>query len=384
MPWDEGTRMDQRVRFIAALESCEYTMTELCAAFGISRKTGYKWAKRYGEEGIEGLQDRSRRPKSCPHRTASRCERALVAERRKRPRWGPKKLLDVLGRRHPDWEWPAASTAGAIVKRHGLVEARRRRRRSPRPGKPVVDARRPNDVWTADFKGEFRMGDRRLCYPLTVADRMSRYLLGCQGRSSVATLGARSVFERVFVDYGLPSKLLTDGGTPFASPRSPRRLSRLSVWWIKLGIEPVLIEPGHPEQNGCHERMHRTLKAATARPPASSMRTQQRVFDRFRKEYNDERPHEGLGMKRPCELYEPSSRPYPGPAPAVSYPGHYEVRSVRSKGEIKWRGKRLFVSQALGGERVGLEETVDGIWSLYFGPVLLGRYDERDRSLDLL
>jgi len=200
----------------------------------------------------------------------------------------------------------------------------------------------------------------------------------------VATLGARAVFERLFADYGLPIKMLTDGGVPFASPRSVRRLSRLSVWWIKLGIEPVLIEPGHPEQNGCHERMHRTLKATTARPPASCMRAQQRSFNRFRTEYNEERPHEGLGMKRPAELYRASSRPYPGRTPEVDYPGHYEVRSVRSKGAIQWHGERLFVSEALRGERVGLEETDDGIWSLSFCSLLLGRYDERDRSLDLL
>lgn len=384
MPWDERTRMDQRVRFIAALDSCEYTMTELCQAFGISRKTGYKWAKRYGEEGIQGLEDRSRRPQRCPHRTDRRCEEALIAERQKHPLWGAKKLLDVLARRHPGWPWPAPSTGGAILKRHGLVKPRRRRRRSAPPSKPVLEARHPNEVWTADFKGEFRLGDRQLCYPLTVADRMSRFLLGCRGRSSVATLGARAVFERLFADYGLPIKMLTDGGVPFASPRSVRRLSRLSVWWIKLGIEPVLIEPGHPEQNGCHERMHRTLKATTARPPASCMRAQQRSFNRFRTEYNEERPHEGLGMKRPAELYRASSRPYPGRTPEVDYPGHYEVRSVRSKGAIQWHGERLFVSEALRGERVGLEETDDGIWSLSFCSLLLGRYDERDRSLDLL
>lgn len=384
MPWDERTRMDQRVRFIGALESCMYTMTELCREFGISRKTGYKWAQRYAEEGVDGLKDRSRAPKGCPHRTDSRCEKALVEGRRKHPLWGPRKLLVVLERRYPDWPWPAPSTAGAILKRHGLVEPRRRRRRHPPPAKPVIESQRPNDVWTADFKGEFRMGDRQLCYPLTVADRMSRYLLGCEGKSSVAVSGARPVFERLFTDYGLPSKMLTDGGVPFAAPRSPRRLSRLSVWWVRLGIEPVLIEPGHPEQNGRHERMHRTLKAATARPPSSCMQSQQRAFNRFLKEYNDERPHESLNMRPPAELYTPSSRPYPRKTPDVDYPGHYEVRSVRPKGEIKWRGQMLFVSETLRGEHVGLEEADDGLWSLYFGSLLLGRYDERDQCLDLL
>lgn len=384
MPWDERSRMDQRVRFIAALEGCAYTMTELCQAFGISRKTGYKWAQRYMEEGVEGLKDRSRAPKSCPHRTSRRCEEALVAERRKHPRWGGRKLLAVLERRHPGWPWPAPSTAGAILNRHGLVEPRRRRRKPPRPSKPKIEAREPNDLWTADFKGEFRTGDRRLCYPLTVADRMSRFLLGCEAKSSVAIRGTRATFERLFAEYGLPQRILTDGGVPFASPCSVRRLSKLSVWWVRLGIEPVLIEPGHPEQNGCHERMHRTLKRATARPPAGSMCAQQRSFDGFRHEYNEERPHESLGMKPPAEFYSPSGRPYPPEERIVDYPGHYEVRIVGVSGEINWRGERRFVSQTLHGERVGLEETDDGLWSLYFGPLLLGRYHERDRSLELL
>ena len=384
MPWDERTRMDQRVRFIGALTSCAYTMTELCLAFGISRKTGYKWAKRYSQEGLDGLKDRSRAPKRCPHRTEPRCEQALVEQRRKHPHWGPRKLLVVLSRRHPKWGWPAASTAGEILKRHGLVEPRARRRQHPRPAKPVVEVRQPNDLWTADFKGEFRMGDGQLCYPLTVADQSSRYLLGCEAKSSVALAGVRPAFERLFAEYGLPTKILTDGGSPFAAARSPRRLSRLSVWWVLLGIEPVLIEPGHPEQNGCHERMHRTLKAATARPPASRMQTQQWAFDHFRQEYNEQRPHESLGMRQPAEFYTPSSRTYPQETPEVSYPGHYEVRCVRPKGEIKWRGRMLFVSETLGGQRVGLEETNDGLWSLRFGSLLLGRYDERNQSLDLL
>jgi transposase InsO family protein len=248
----------------------------------------------------------------------------------------------------------------------------------------VVEVQQPNDLWTADFKGEFRMGDSMLCYPLTVADQISRYLLACEGQTSVARTGAQPVFEQLFAEYGLPAKILTDGGCPFANAHSPRRLSRLSVWWILLGIERVLIEPGHPEQNGCHERMHRTLKAATARPPASCMQSQQRCFDSFRQEYNEERPHESLGMRQPAELYTPSSRTYPRETPEMTYPGHYEVRRVRTKGEIKWRGRRLFVSEALGGQRIGLEETDDGRWALRFGPLLLGRYDERNQNLHLL
>lgn len=384
MPWDETTGMDQRVRFIGDFTSCRYTMSELCERYGISRKTGYKWCERYKEEGVEGLLDRCRAPRRSPQQTEARCEEALVGARRSHPDWGARKLLLGLRKRHPEWAWPAASTGGEILRRHGLVEPRRRRRRLPVPGKPLVEATHPNRLWTADFKGEFRTGDRQLCYPLTVADRFSRYLLGCRSRRSTAVLAARPVFEELFVEYGLPEAILTDGGSPFAAAASPRRLSRLSVWWVKLGIEPVVIQPGKPQQNGCHERMHRTLKAATARPPAPTWAAQQRAFDRFRREYNQERPHEGIGMQTPSQLYRPSMRPYPSRLEELSYPGHFEVRRVRSSGEIKWQGQRLFVSDVLEGELVGLEERDDGLWSLCFGPLLLGRYDERDRNLELL
>ncbi|HUP21321.1 MAG TPA: IS481 family transposase [Thermoanaerobaculia bacterium] len=376
--------MDQRMHFVAALSTCRWTMSELCRLYGISRKTGYKWATRYGQQGLDGLKDRSRRPTSCPHRTDERCEAELVEERRKHPTWGARKLLARLRRRHPDWPWPAASTATAALKRHGLVTPRKLRYRRPSPGKPTVEAAQPNDVWTADFKGEFRTGDRQMCYPLTLADHLSRYLLSCKGRRSTAHAPAIPVFEEAFRTYGLPRSILTDGGSPFSSPRSPRRLSRLSVWWIKLGIEPLLIEPGHPEQNGRHERMHRTLKAETARPPAASLTAQQAAFDGFRREYNRERPHEALGQIPPTELYARSPRPYPGRVPQVSYPGHFEVRRVKANGVIRFQGQIHFVSSALGREWVGLEEVDDGLWSVQFGSFLLGRYDERDASFEAL
>lgn len=384
MPWKETTPVDQRLRFIAALSSCRWTMTELCGLYGVSRKTGYKWAKRYGEQGLEGLVDRSRRPQTCPHRADRRCERALVEERLAHPRWGARKLLARLQRRHPDWPWPAASTATKLLKRHGLVEPRRRRRPTPPRSKPEVDSTAPNDVWTADFKGEFRIGDGQMCYPLTVADHRSRYLLACRARRSTARTEAVPIFEETFRAYGLPRAMLTDGGPPFVSPHSPRRLSRLAVWWIKLGIEPLIIQPGHPEQNGRHERMHRTLKAATARPPAASWAEQQEAFDRFRSEYNDERPHEGIGQITPAELHTGSPRPYPRRLPEVVYPGHYEVRRVQLGGEFRFHGRNVFVSEVLGREPVGLEEVDDGLWSVHFGPVLLGRYDQRDGTFEAL
>ena len=385
MPWSETTRMDERQRFIELLESCRFTMTELCESFGISRKTGYKWAERYVREGVAGLEDRSRAPKRCPHATEARCVEALVEERRRHPQWGPRKLLDRLRRRHPGWSWPAVSTAGAILKRHGLVRPRRRRsgRRGPL-AKPEIQASRPNDLWSADYKGEFRLGDRRLCYPLTAMDHVSRYLLDCRARSSVAIAGAQPVFEALFRRFGLPRAILCDNGAPFASIQSPRRLSRLSVWWVRLGIVPIFTQPGRPDQNGCHERMHKTLKAETARPPRASFAAQQRRFDQFRHEYNTERPHETLEMDRPAEHYGPSPRTYPQTLPEPEYPGHYEVRIVRSKGSIRWRGREVFCSQTLAHQPLGLEEVDDGLWSIYLADLLLGRYDERSGDTEWL
>lgn len=378
MPWSETTRMDQRLRFIHDFDSCRYTMSELCRLYGISRKTGYKWVSRYAEEGLKGLEDRSRAPRRCPHRTDPRCEAELIQERLRHPRWGPRKLLVRLKRRHPDWPWPAVSTAGAILKRHGLVEPRARRRPCSMPSKPHIDAQVPNELWTVDYKGEFRTGDRCVCYPLTVVDYASRYLLGCTVCTSTSRQEAQPAMQALFEEFGLPRMILSDSGSPFAAARSPRRLSRLSVWWIKLGIQPICIQPGHPEQNGCHERLHRTLKAATVRPPASNLPNQQASFDRFRQEYNDERPHESLEMRYPAELYRPSPRPYPAQLGEVEYPGHFEVRRVSSKGEYYWRNRRIFLSEIFGGDWIGMEEIDDGLWSVYFANVLLGRYDERE------
>ena len=381
MPWNETNPMKERLRFIDDLESCLYTMTELCDDYEISRKTGYKWVERYAAGGLEGLRDRPRAPKHCPHRTEERVVQELLKARRKHPHWGPRKLLKVLRKRRPKWPWPAASTAGDILKRHGLVKARRRRPQPRHPGRPKFVARAPNDLWTGDFKGEFLTGDHRYCYPLTVADRCSRFLLSCEGQLSTAGAGAHPVFECLFRERGLPRGILTDNGSPFSCPSALRGFSRLSVWWIKLDIQVLRIEPGHPEQNGAHERMHRTLKAETSRPPAADLRAQQRRFDAFREEFNEERPHEALAMQTPAEVYQPSPRPYPDHVPEVGYPGHYEVRRVRTDGSIKWQGEYLFLSTVLAREPVGLEEIDDGIWSLYFGSLQLGRFDERDRRL---
>lgn len=384
MPWRETCPMDERVRFIVDLESAAFTMSELCAVYGISRKTGYKWAQRYLEEGWDGLKDRSRAPHSCPHRTDPEYVEWLLAERRSHPRWGARKLLTRLKRRHPELSWPSASTATAILKRHGLVTPRRRRRPRSRIPPPERRADAPNDLWSTDFKGEFRVGTGQWCYPLTVADRASRYLLACDGKPSTASRGVVPSFERLFVEYGLPWAILSDTGVPFGNARAPRRLSRLAVWWIRLGIEPIYSQPGCPGQNGGHERMHRTLKAETARPPAADATAQQARLDRFRQEFNQERPHEALGMQYPAERYRSSPRRYPRRLPELEYPGHCELRKVSSAGTLKWRGQTLYVSEVFDGEIVSLEEIDDGLWSVCFGPLLLGRYDERDEALELL
>jgi transposase InsO family protein len=356
-------------------------MSELCRRYGISRKTGYKWAQRFVESETPDFSDRSRRPRSCPHRTASSVEWELLQLREQHPSWGPRKLLAWLESRRPGVDWPAASTVSDILKRNGLVRARRYSQRPPAmPVSALQVPSAPNDLWTSDFKGQFRLGDRQECYPLTVADAVSRYVVGLKGLRSVAGAGVHQVFERLFREHGLPSAIRTDNGSPFAST-SLGRLSRLSVWWLKLGIRLERIAPGHPEQNGSHERMHRTLKAETARPPAANALVQQARFDEFRRIYNEERPHEALGQKPPASRYEASPRPYPERLSEPQYPGHYEVRSVRADGCVKWRGERLFVSEALTGERIGLEEVEDGIWSVSFGTVLLARFDARERTL---
>ncbi len=380
MPWKETEPMKERVCFVAEVEEGRFNMSELSERYGVSRKTGYKWWGRYQKEGIMGLQDRSRTPHHSPTRTPEKVAEAILEAKQKHPRWGARTLLPWLRRRHPEVKWPVSSTAQEILKRKGLTEPRRRRRRHASRSEPVLEVGKPHEVLTADFKGEFRTQDGSYCYPLTVADYMSRYLLACQGFASTAGGPVKGVFVQIFREYGLPQAILTDNGTPFAST-GLCRLSRLSVWWIRLGIDPVLIQPGHPEQNGRHERMHRTLKEHTTRPPAANRAAQQKGFNRFRAEYNQERPHQALQERTPAEVHRPSERPYPKRLPRLEYPGYFEVRRVGSNGCIRWQGHRLFLSGVLQGQDVGLNEIEDGIWSVCFGSVLLGRYDERQQRL---
>lgn len=377
MPWQETTVTKQRMEFIVDYEKELFSFTELCHYYGISRVTGYKWLRRYDVDGLDGLKDRSRAPRSCPHRVSTEVTELLIAARRQHPTWGPKKLLPWLSRRHGPIGWPVPSTVSEILRREGLAEKRRRRRRLEHPGRPTTEATAPNQLWAADFKGEFLTRDGIYCYPLTVTDQYSRYLLACRALESTAERGAKPAFERLFREYGLPEAIRTDNGVPFATT-ALGRLSRLAVWWIKLGIRPELTEPAHPEQNGRHERMHRTLKAETTRPPAADRRAQQREFDRFRRCFNEERPHEALRQVTPTTLYVSSPRPFPKVIEPPTYPAHFEVRRVSRNNGIRWNSQWINVSSTLREEYIGLEEVGDGIWSVWFGPVLLGRFDERE------
>ena len=380
MPWEEVHPLDQRKELIKAFESGLFTLVELSEQFGISRKTAYKWIQRYETTGLPGLVELSRAPHGCPHKTPAYIEEALLGLRRRHRTWGPRKLLVVLAQQYPSLaesgKLPAASSVGDMLKRAGLVEKRRRRSRPGDHGSLPLDAPEPNEVWSADFKGEFLTKDAHWCYPFTLTDAFSRYLLGCDAKVSTEHAGAQQSCERVFAEVGLPRAIRTDNGCPFCST-AVAGLSRLSVWWMKLGIAHQRIERGKPQQNGRHERMHRTLKAGTARPPAQNLMLQQERFDRFRNEYNLERPHEALGMQTPSSLWRPSSRTLPAELRGPEYPGHLVVRSVDRNGVLNFRGHTYPLSLVLVSEKVALEEVEDGVWSVFFYNTPLARLDER-------
>jgi len=381
MPWSQTSPMDQRTLLIADYLRETLSVTELCDLYRVSRKTAYKWIDRYLRHGPAGLQEHSRRPQHSPNQTAEDIVQALLQARRRHPSWGGKKLLALLHKRDPSWDLPHRSTVCDILKRHGMVPKTRHRRRIGHPGKPTSSILAPNDLWSADFKGQFKTGNGRYCYPLTVADGFSRYLLGCQGLNSTAVDEAKPVFTRLFKEYGLPTRIRTDNGVPFAT-NTLARLSRLSAWWVRLGILPEFIEPGKPQQNGRHERMHRTLKAETTRPAAGSLAAQQRRFNAFRDVFNHERPHEALDQQTPASCYRPSSREMPSTLPPLEYPDRFEVRYVSANGGIRWNCDWVNVSIVCVGEYVGLEEIDNGIWNIYFGPLKLGRLIERHMRIE--
>ncbi len=381
MPWKEELPMNQKTQFISEYLNGTFTVTELCERYNISRKTGYKWIDRYEGEGPRGLEDRSRRPESSPNQTPEELREAIIEERRKHKTWGSKKLLRTLRAKKTAAPWPSRRTVSDILKKEGLVREKSRIRKTGHPGKPKTIVTAPNELWCVDFKGEFKTRDGLYCYPLTVTDRYSRYLLGCKGLKSTGKDGARGVFKELFRKYGLPAAIRSDNGTPFAST-ALARLSELSVWWIRLGIRPELIEPGKPQQNGQHEYMHRVLKAETTRPPGANLGQQQKLFNVFREEYNQVRPHEGIEMRTPDELYSPSKIPLPAVAPDLSYPAHYETRLVSRNGGFRWRDRWVCVSTTCAGHRVGLEETGDGVWDVFLGPVKLGRFLEEQYRIE--
>ena len=381
MPWRHTSPLDQKTQFIADDLRRRLSITELCELYSVSRKTGYKWIERYLTSGPSGLEDRSRKPCSSPNQTPQYIVDAFIELRCRHPSWGAKKLLSILHKRHPSWALPGRSTVCDILRRHGLVPKTRHQRHIGHPGKPTTLIAAPNDVWSADFKGQFKTGDGLYCYPLTVADGYSRLLLGCQARSSTRVAEAKPVFTRLFKEFGLPKRIRTDNGVPFAT-NTLGRLSQLSAWWVRLGILPEFIEPGKPQQNGRHERMHRTLKAETTRPPARTRRAQQSKFDHFREEFNCQRPHEALDMRTPAACYEPSPRKMPHKPPPLEYPDRFEVRYVSANGGIRWNHQWVNVSHVCVGEYVGLEEIDDGVWNVYFGPLKLGRLLERHMRIE--
>jgi putative transposase len=381
MPWSNLSPMDQKTQFIADFLRHSQSITELCIHYAISRKTAYKWIARYQQQGISGLEDRPRSPLSCPHQTEPELVEALLDARRHHPTWGAKKLLKLLSKRDPDRNWPKRSTVCDLLARHGLIKKPRKRRHLGHPGKPATVITAPNQVWCADFKGQFKTRDGLYCYPLTITDACSRYLIDCQGLLTTECASAKAVFEKAFRNFGLPERIRTDNGVPFATV-SLARLSSLSAWWIRLGILPELIEPGKPQQNGRHERMHRTLKAETTRPAAGNLRAQQRKFNDFREEYNQVRPHEAINLETPASLYQPSPRQMPKKLPALEYPTHFETRYVSYNGGIRWNSDWVNVSICCAGEYVGLEEIDNAIWNVYFGPVKLGRLIEEQMRIE--
>jgi transposase InsO family protein len=380
MPWKVTNPMEERLRMISDWIAGHYGITELSVIHGVSRKTIYKWIGRYEADGIDGLKELGRAPHVHPNQTEDEVIARLIQEKRAHMNWGPKKLIEILKTREPEVNWPSPATAEKWLRRNGLVKKRRYRKRVPPYSEPFLDCEAPNRVWSADYKGQFRTGDGFWCYPLTISDNMSRYLLSCRGLSSPCYADTRERFEWTFREHGLPEAIRNDNGTPFAG-RGITGLSRLSIWWIKLGIRPERIDAGKPYQNGRHERMHRTLKEETARPPAADMSAQQARFDEFTRQYNDERPHESLGQKPPASVYESSPRRYPEKIREPQYDEGMEVRRVKQSGEFQFKGTRYYLTELLTGERVGLVEMDDGCHEIRFGFHPVGVLDLRLNKL---
>jgi transposase InsO family protein len=371
--------MDERMRFLVACRDTDEAFSQICRQFGVSRKTGYKWLERYDTLGVAGLVDQPRVAAVHPRWLTDVAVDAIIEARKEHPTWGPKKLQVCLSKSRPELARVGVSTIAGVLKRFGLVRAPRRRPSVPRYSEPLDACVSPNDVWCADFKGHFALRDRRRCYPLTITDAASRFLIKCEGLHDPDEERVRPHFERAFFEFGLPLKIRTDNGPPFAS-KALGGLSKLAVWWIQLGILPERIEPGHPEQNGRHERMHRTLKAEATQPPARNLLAQQRTFDLFRREYNNDRPHEALDQKPPASVFTSSRRPMPTKLGSPEYGPEDVVRTVDRSGRIRWKISRVTVTAVLTGEPVGARWIDDGRWELRYGPIVLGVIDERRKE----
>jgi len=380
MPWQECRKMDERMRFVARLLDGE-KMAVLCREFDVSRKTGYKIFSRYKDCGLYGLTDRSRRPYRQANRLPFQIESLIIQLKREHPSWGAPKIREKIKRRNLGVALPAISTVHAVLDRHGLVARGRQRSAYRAEGTGLSTPTQPNDLWCADYKGEFMLADRRYCYPLTITDFASRYLIACDALESTRQVYAFTVFERAFKDFGLPRAIRSDNGVPFASTSAFFGLSKLSVWWLRLGIGIERIKPGNPQQNGRHERMHLTLKREATKPPGKNFLQQQAKFDEFIHEYNQERPHQALGMKYPAELYRPSTRPYAG-LPELEYPFHDRTVAVTQCGRLCLGARKINLSAVFAGQMVGIREVSENIWMVSFMHYDLGFFDHQSSRVE--
>lgn len=378
MPWKECSVMDERMKFIGRLLSGEQ-MAPLCREFGISRVTGYKMWTRYKKYGSKGIYDRSRSPHKHPNQTPFEVENLIVRFKKEKPKWGAPKIRQIISNKYPSIKLPATSTIHSILDRHDLVNKRRKRNRFQATASYLSTPKQPNDLWCTDFKGQFRMKNKEYCYPLTLSDFVSRYVFACEALSSTAERPCFAVFEQAFEEHGLPYAIRSDNGIPFASGNSTWNLTKLSVWWIRLGIKLERIEPGNPQQNGRHERMHRTLKLEATKPPRSNLLQQQEAFDEFKQQFNHERPHQALDMKCPADIYKRSSRVYRG-LPDITYPGYDHSLLISSCGRLCFKKLKIYISAALSNQPVGLKEIDSGIWQLDFMDYTLGYFDEESEK----
>jgi transposase InsO family protein len=374
MPWKVTDVVDERTRFVLEYDSGSFTMAELCRIYGVARKTGYVWVARYEVEGLAGLQDRRYGASHHPNQTESGIEEQIVQLKRTHPSWGAKKLRARLMTTKKGVHWPVVSTFGEILRREGLSAPQHKRWKTPVYSRPFGKVEEANQTWCGDFKGWFLTGQGERIDPLTMTDAHSRYLLRCQSVEKTNTVQVQAIFAAAFREYGMPQTIRTDNGVPFAS-RAIAGISRLSIYWMKLGIRPERIKPGHPEQNGRHERMHRTLKAETAKPPAANRRAQQKAFDRFRQQFNEERPHEALEQKTPASCYHCSPRLYPDRIPEPEYDTNMKPKRVYPDGTFFWKGTQIFISKCLGGQFIALEQTDDRYWDVHFATFSLARFD---------